>query len=306
LSDDVAAVSSEEYAETLESLSQRMQHLRGVKGCELIQGSNTVKIRLQLSDGVFALLQRQQKEQGIDRQRYTATRTNLFFGLEKFARPALVARVEEAAKELVREYSTTIDSQQADGSLEKFLKRYVTKKTGTKKKNKGTGSKNKDKKKDNGSKGKGDTSNYEFASSLGDADSTLANKEMQEEEGVYPKMDNVDTSKALYLPLGAQLLSGFSQYALEQDISHLDITALCGIIRNCSYFDRYDRTEVDSKGESRTVNDLRRLSEEIKETRNYVSHRDVGKHQPTKGFDAMEELIELYGNDTSLLQACKR
>ena len=55
-----------------------------------------------------------------------------------------------------------------------------------------------------------------------------------------PRMPNVTESKKLHLSLGVQLLSAYSEYPLLQEIDLLDITALCGIIRNCSYFDRFE------------------------------------------------------------------
>ena len=91
--DDISTASSVEYEKTVELLSKRMQDLPGVKCCEIIQDSpqsskkkgkkkgsrieqkkdsHTVKLRLQLLDGVFSLLQRQQKEQDIDRVRFSA------------------------------------------------------------------------------------------------------------------------------------------------------------------------------------------------------------------------------------------
>ena len=301
IDDTVAITSNNEYTANLHVISNSLQQLQGVRYCLVTQGgSHFLKIRLHMYADVFTLLQRQQKEQGIDRPRYSASWRNLSEALEKYARPVLVALVEAVAGEIERDYLSDVRSQQSSTYKETFLKSHLTKKTGNDKKGKEKG-KGKGKGKDSGGK----PSDKDPA--LGGTATTTGIVFEDEQRGVYPNMDNVAKSADMYLPLGVQLLSAYSQYALEQDIGHLDITSLCGIIRNCSYLDRYDRTVVDAKTrEQRTVNDLRRISDDIREARNFVSHRDIDVRQPKKGFDAIEELIELFGNNVALLSACQR
>jgi len=83
------------------------------------------------------------------------------------------------------------------------------------------------------------------------------------------------------LSLETQVSAVYTQYGLSQEIEYADITALGGVVRECTLFDEQ----------------FKYMCSAIVDSRNFISHKGVNiekKNQPTKCFDTTRRLLEMF------------